>query len=73
MPIEQPRTMTPNKAAEYLGVGRTKMLALIRAGRVETKNLDGRMRVVVASLDAFLEGLPEYEIPDAPAQLTARP
>jgi len=31
------------------------------------------MKIITASLDAFLEGLPEYEIPERPAQLTARP
>jgi excisionase family DNA binding protein len=72
MPIETPRTMTPGKAAQYSGIGRTKLLQLVRAGRIETKDLDGRMRIVVASLDAFLENLPEYEIPEQPEQLTAR-
>jgi len=73
MPIETPRTMSPGKAAKYSGIGRTKLLQLARAGRIETKDLDGRMRIITASLDAFLENLPEYEIPEQPAQLTARP
>jgi excisionase family DNA binding protein len=65
----KPLTMSPGQAAEYSGIGRTKLLELIRAGRIEIRDLDGRRRVIVASLDAFLEALPRYEIPEQPAQL----
>ena len=68
-PKSKPLTMSPGRAAEYSGIGRTKLLELIRAGRIEVRDLDGRMRVIVASFDAFLEALPQYEIPEQPAQL----
>ena len=43
-----PLTLSPSKAAAYLGIGKTKMLELIRAKRVPVKMLDGRIRVAVA-------------------------
>ncbi len=41
-----------------LGCGRTKVLALVRAGRLEARQLDGRMKIAAASLDAFAAALP---------------
>ncbi len=49
----KPLTLSPKKAAAYLGIGRTKLLELITAGRIEARKLDGRIRVTIASLDAF--------------------
>ena len=57
MPVLQ----SARQAAEYLGVGRTKLLALIRAGRIKAKVLDGRIEVTTHSLDQFAEGLPDYD------------
>ena len=50
--------LSPQKAADYLGIGRTKLLTLAKAKRIETKRLDGRTYFVVASLDQFLKSLP---------------
>ena len=55
----KPLTLPPKKAAAYIGIGRTKLLELITAGRIEACKLDGRIRVLVASLDAFLASLPK--------------
>jgi excisionase family DNA binding protein len=58
----EPLTLTPTKAAARLGIGKTKMMTLIRDGRIPVKRLDGRMRVSVAALQAFHDVLPEgYE------------
>ena len=57
-PIE-PLTLSPTRAAAHLGIGKTKMMALIRAGRIPVKRLDGRIRVSVAALKAFHDALPE--------------
>ncbi len=54
----KPLTLSPKKAAAYLGIGRTKLLELIKAGRIEARKLDGRIRVTTASLDAFHASLP---------------
>ena len=54
----KPLTLSPKKAAAYLGIGRTKLLELITAGRIEARKLDGRIRVTIASLDAFHASLP---------------
>ena len=58
----EPRTLSPTKAAVYLGIGKTKTLALIRAKRIQAKLLDGRVRVTTASCDAFLASLPGYSV-----------
>jgi excisionase family DNA binding protein len=54
----EPRTLSPAKAARYLGIGKTKMWALLMAGRIPSKKLDGRTLVLTSDLDAFLDGLP---------------
>jgi excisionase family DNA binding protein len=56
--MDKPLTLSPKKAAAYLGIGRTKLLELIKAGRIEARKLDGRIRVTTASLDAFHASLP---------------
>ena len=52
-----PALLTPQKAADFLGIGRTKLLALARAGRIKAKRLDGRLYFLTASLQQFLAGL----------------
>jgi hypothetical protein len=54
-----PLTLTPQKAEDFLGVGRTKLLALARAGRIKAKELDGRYYFLTASLQKFLDALPD--------------
>ena len=34
-PATKPLTLSPREAAAYLGIGKTKLLALVRAGRIE--------------------------------------
>ncbi len=53
-----PALLPPQKAADFLGIGRTKLLALWRAGRLKAKRLDGRTYFVVASLQRVLDLLP---------------
>lgn len=57
-PTTKPLTLSPRKAATYLGIGKTKLLALVRAGRIEARKLDGRIRVTTLSLDSFHASLP---------------
>jgi excisionase family DNA binding protein len=54
-----PALLTPQKAADYLGIGRTKLLALAAAKRIKAKELDGRYYFLVASLQKFLDSLPD--------------
>jgi excisionase family DNA binding protein len=49
---------TISAAARKLGLGKAKTLALIRDGRLPAKQLDGRIRVRLVDLDAFLSSLP---------------
>ena len=43
-----PKLLSTGYAAAFLGIGRTKLLALIRAGRIPSKMLDARIRIAVA-------------------------
>lgn len=54
-----PLSLPPKKAAARLGIGRTKLLELIADKRIDASKLDGRIRVSVASLDAFHAALPK--------------
>jgi hypothetical protein len=54
-----PLSLTPQKAADFLGVGRTKLLALARAGKIKAKDIDGRYYFVTASLQKFLDCAPD--------------
>jgi hypothetical protein len=47
--------LTPQKTCDYLGIGRTKLLALGRAGRIKAKEIDGRYYFITASLQKFLD------------------
>ena len=62
-------SLSPSKAADFLGVGRTKMLDLIRSGRVEARTLDGRIRVDAASVQAFFDALPDYDVANTRAAI----
>ena len=50
--------LSPQRAGDFLGIGRTKLLALRRAGRVKAREIDGRTYFVRASLVEYLESLP---------------
>lgn len=71
----EPQTLSPTKAAAYLGIGKTKTLALLRAKRLKAKLLDGRIRITTASCDAFLANLPDYKVgkPVQPSEPTPAP
>ena len=49
-------------AARKLGLGKAKTLALIHDGRLPAKQLDGRIRVRLADLDAFITNLPDAKM-----------
>jgi hypothetical protein len=56
---DTPLSLPPKKAAARIGIGRTKLLELIADKRIVARKLDGRIRVDVASLDAFHASLPK--------------
>jgi hypothetical protein len=69
MPSEiVPLTMSPAKAAAFIGIGKTKMLDLIRAKRIAVKMLDGRIRVSTDACRAFLDSLPDQYIKGQPVR-----
>jgi excisionase family DNA binding protein len=52
-------TISAAGAARKLGIGKGKTLKLIHDGRLPAKKLDGRLRVRLVDLDAFLKSLPD--------------
>lgn len=49
--------LTPEEAADALGVGRTKLYELMAEGLVESVRIGACRRVPVAALDSFVEHL----------------
>lgn len=64
--------LSPQKAGDYLGIGRTKLLALAAAGRIEVKTLDGRHYFTTQSLERFAASLPSAN-DNAPDKLGETP
>ena len=52
-------TVSAAQAARKLGFGKAKTLKLIHEGRLPAKQLDGRLRVRLVDIDAFLASLPD--------------
>ena len=63
-----PLTLSPTKAAQYLGLGKTKTLELIRAKRIKVFMLDGRIRVSTDACREFLESLPDQYVKGEPVK-----
>jgi excisionase family DNA binding protein len=45
-----------------LGLGKAKTLQLVHSGRLRAKQLDGRIRVRLSDIDAFLKSLPDAAV-----------
>jgi excisionase family DNA binding protein len=58
--------LSPADAADALGVGRTKLLELVRAGRVRCVMMDSRIRVPVEAIQEFRDALPSGYIKGKP-------
>lgn len=57
-PSTAPRVMlTPEQAAEAIGVGRTTMFALIKSGEIESVRIGRLRRVPLASIEAYTNRL----------------
>jgi excisionase family DNA binding protein len=63
-----PLTLSPTKAAQYLGLGKTKTLELIRAKRLKVFMLDGRIRVSTEACREFLNSLPDQYVKGVPVK-----
>jgi excisionase family DNA binding protein len=59
MSTDEFRTMSAAQAGRELGLGKAKTLKLIHDGRLPAKQLDGRLRVRVVDLAAFVASLPD--------------
>jgi len=51
--------LSTGQAAKRIGVGKTKLLQLVRTGRLRCVMFDGRIRVRVADIDALIDTLPK--------------
>lgn len=66
--------LTPEEAADALGVGRTKLYELMAEGLVESVRIGACRRVPVAALDSFIERLRGSETDcEAPALTSKGP
>ncbi|WP_433361951.1 helix-turn-helix domain-containing protein [Actinoplanes sp. CA-142083] len=55
--LATPLLLTPEQAAAQLGIGRTKMFALIGGGEVESVTIGRHRRVPTDALAAYVERL----------------
>lgn len=55
--VEKALLLSPSRAADYLGIGRTKLLGLAKAKKIKTKRIDDRTFFVRASLVEYAESL----------------
>jgi excisionase family DNA binding protein len=58
MPNARIALLTPAAAADTLAIGRTKLLELIRSGRIRCVMLDGRIRIPIEALQELRDALP---------------
>lgn len=64
-PVEIPAPRTPldrtlltvEEAAERLGIGRTRMFALLKSGEVESVRIGRSRRIHIRAIDEYAEGL----------------
>jgi hypothetical protein len=66
-------TLSPAKAAAYIGIGKTKMLELIRTKRIPVKMLDGRTRITADACRAFVRSLPDEYVAGRPVRYAPEP
>lgn len=57
--VEKPLAISIADAAAHIGIGRTKLYALIAEGQLTARKLGGRTLVLRADLDSFLNKLPK--------------
>ena len=55
----QPLLYSTRDAARRLGVGRNKLLALLKAKRIRAVDIDGRLKFTDESLTAFIADFPD--------------
>ena len=60
MPVHEVIAVTVQDACERIGIGRTKLYAEIKAGRIEARKAGGRTLVLVPSLRAYIDSLPAF-------------
>jgi excisionase family DNA binding protein len=54
----EPLLLSTGQAAKRLGIGKTKLLSLVRTGRLPCKMFDGRIRIPLAAIEQFNDALP---------------
>ena len=63
----RPLLYSTGDAAKRLGVGRNKLLALLKAKRIRAVDIDGRLKFTDESLTAFIAALPDALDTERPA------
>lgn len=55
VPFSERRCLSVEQTAEYLGLGRTTVFNMLRAGELQTLKIGARRLILRASADAFIE------------------
>lgn len=63
------RLLTPEQAAEALGIGRSLLYELLRSGQLQSVRIGACRRIPVAAIDEFVEELRSSESEPAGAPL----
>ncbi|HZL29694.1 MAG TPA: hypothetical protein VFC54_01370 [Pseudolabrys sp.] len=58
-PLPALALLSPTSAGSAIGFGRTKILDLVRVGRLRCVMVDGRIRIPVEALQEFRDALPK--------------
>jgi hypothetical protein len=65
----KPLYLSPGNAGRVLGLSRTKVMGLVRSGRLSAVVLDNRIRITTESIEALRSSLPGY----VPGQIDLHP
>lgn len=63
--IQGTKTVSQAEAAEMLGIGKSRVSQLVKAGLLDTVNIDGRSRVTIASVNERIANPPAPHRPKA--------
>jgi excisionase family DNA binding protein len=55
--MDGPLLLSPREAAKALGMGRSRLYELLRAGEIKSLKVGRLRKIARADLDAFVEGL----------------
>jgi excisionase family DNA binding protein len=77
MCVAEPLSLSPEEAADYIGLSKPTIYRLLAAGSLKGKRVGSRTLIDGKSVRAFYASLPDYvagaSIPNAPHVLSGKP